>query len=183
MDIRGVQLQSKCIDVNVGKFQFIGNSLVHTLSVISNAKNDFNVICVCDDVIVYNTEVLLQTKFTSRADSVQLGCFMTLRPNHDLKAVSVSFPNDSTTLIGKMYVVDFTLLGTNFTTEVDIDQYGLVFTTNCNMFNRYPIELTGMADQNSEWNGLQIKLAGEFEIIQIYIIFSKQKFATMLLLQ
>ena len=162
MDMRGVQLRSQCVDVNVGRFQFNGNSLIHTLSMVSNVKNDFNVICVCDDIIIRNTKVLLQSKFTSRADSLQLGHFMTLRPNRDLKAVSVSFPKDNTTFIGKMHVVDFTLLGTSFTTEVDVDQYGLVFTTNCNMFNKYPIQLTGIADQNSEWNGLPIKLVGEF---------------------
>ena len=30
------------------------------------------------------------------------------------------------------------------------------------MFNRYPIQLTGMADQNLEWNGLPLRLSGNF---------------------
>ena len=162
MTVRGVQLRSQCVDVNVGSFQFNGNSLIHTLSMISNIKNDFNVICVYNDVITRDTQVLLQTKFTSKNDHLQLGYFMTLRPDCNLNAVSISFPKHNKTFIGKMHMVDFVLLGTKFTTEVDIDQYGLVFTTSCYMFNEYHIQLTGTADQNSEWNGLPFKLSGEF---------------------
>ena len=161
MNMRGVQLRSQCVDVNVGRFQFNGNSLIHTLSVVGNA-DDYNLICVTDDIITSDTRVFLQTKFTSNTDSLQLGYFMTLRPNENLNALTTAFFKDTSSFIGKMYVVDFMLLGTRFTTEVDIDQDGLQFTTNCNMFNRYPVQLTGMADQNSEWNGLPLRLSGNF---------------------
>ena len=161
MDMRGVRLRSQCVDVNVGRFQFNGNSLIYTLSVVGNA-DDYNLICVTDDIITSDTRVFLQTKFTSSTDSLQLGYFMTLRPNENLNALTTAFFKDTSSFIGKMYVVDFMLLGTRFTTEVDIDQDGLQFTTNCNMFNRYPVQLTGMADQNSEWNGLPLRLSGNF---------------------
>ena len=161
MDMRGVQLTSQCVDVDVGRFQFNGNSLIHTLSVVGNA-DDYNLICVTDDIITSDTRVFLQTKFTSSNDSLQLGYFMTLRPNENLNALTTTFFKDTSSFVGKMYVVDFMLLGTRFTTEVDIYQDGLQFTTNCNMFNRYPVQLTGMADQNSEWNGLPLRLSGNF---------------------
>ena len=161
MMMRGVQLRSQCIDVSVGRFQFNGNSLVHILSVVGNA-NDYNLICVSNDMITSNTRVFLHTKFISDTDRFQLGYFMTLRPDDSLNALAISFSKDTTTFVGKMLVVDFTLLGTTFTAEVDIDQDGLRFSANCSMFGRYPIQLTGMADQNSEWNGLPIELSGNF---------------------
>ena len=158
---RSVQLRSQCVDVTVGRFQFNGNSLVHMLSVVGNA-NDYNLVCVSNDMITSDTRVFLNTKFTSNTDRLQLGYFMTLRPDDNLNAIAISFSKDTATFVGKMNVVDFTLLGTTFTAEVDIDQDGLRFTVNCNMFERYPIQLTGMADQNSEWNGLPIELSGKF---------------------
>ena len=172
-NLRGIQLRSTCIDVNVGRFQFNDNSLVHTISMVSNVKNDFNALCVSNDIIVPDTRVLLQTKFTSNTDSLQLGYFMTMRPDINLDALSISFNNN--TIYGKIHVVEFRVLGTRFTTEVDIDQDGLLFTTNCNMSDRYPIELTGMADQNSEWNGLLIKLSGSFIMSQENIPYLLQK--------
>ena len=168
MRMRGVQLRSQCVDVNVGRFQFNGNSLIHTLSVVGSA-NDYNLICVSNDILAPDTRVLLQTKFTSNTDSLQLGYFMTLRPDDNLNALTTAFSKDTATFVGKMYVVDFVLLGTRFTAEVDIDQDGLRFSVNCNMFDRYPIQLTGMGDQNSEWNGLPIELSGNFIMSQTNI--------------
>ena len=168
MRMRGVQLRSQCIDVNVGRFQFNGNSLVHTVSVIGSS-NDYNLICVSNDIIAPDTRVFLQTKFTSNTDSLRLGYFMTLRPDDNLNALTTAFSKDTATFVGKMYIVDFLLLGTRFTTEVDIDQDGLRFSVNCNIFDRYPIQLTGMADQNSEWNGLPIELSGIFTMSQANI--------------
>ena len=175
MDLRGIQLRSKCIDVNIGRFQFNDNSLVHTISMVSNVKNDFNVICVSNDIITPDTRVFLQTRFTSNTDSLQLGYFMTLRSDVNLNALSISFLKNTTIYFGKMHVVEFMLLGTRFTTEVDIDQDGLLFTTNCNMFDRYPIQLTGMANQSSEWNGLPIKLSGSFILSQANIPYLLQR--------
>ena len=161
MDMRGVQLRSQCVDVSVGRFQFNGNSLIHTLGVVGNA-NDYNLICITDDIITSDTRVFLQTKFTSSTDSLQLGYFMTLRPDENLNALTTAFFKDTSSFAGRMHVVDFMLLGTRFTTEVDIDQDGLQFTADCNIFNRYPIQLTGMTDQSSEWNGLPLRLSGKF---------------------
>ena len=175
MDLRGVQLRSKCIDVDVGSFQFIDDSLVHTISMVSNVKNDFNVICVSNDIITPVTKLFLQTKFTSNTDSLQLGYFMTLRPDVNLNALSISFLKDTAIFFGKIHVVEFRLLGTRFTTEVNIDQDGLLFTTKCNTFDKYPIELTGTADQNSQWNGLPIKLSGNFIMTQTNIPYLLQK--------
>ena len=174
MMMRGVQLRSQCIDVTIGRFQFNGNSLVHTLSVVGNA-NDYNLICVSNDMITSDTRVFLNTKFTSNTDWLQLGYFMTLRPDDSLNALSTSFSKDTAIFDGKMYVVDFTLLGTTFTAEVDIDQDGLRFSVNCSMFGRYPIQLTGMADQNSEWNGLPIELSGNFMMSETNIPYLLQK--------
>ena len=174
MRMRGVQLRSQCVDVNVGRFQFSGNSLVHTLSVVGNA-NDYNLICVSDDIITPDTRVLLQTKFTSNADSLQLGYYMTLRPDDNLNALTTAFSKDTATFVSIIHVVDFMLLGTRFTTEVDVDQDGLRFSVNCNMFDRYPIQLTGMADQNSEWNGLPIELSGNFILSQTNIPYLLQR--------
>ena len=168
MRMRGVQLRSQCVDVNVGRIQFNGNSLIHTLNVVGSA-NDYNLICVSNDIIAPDTRVLLQTKFTSNTDSLQLGYFITLRPDDNLNALTTTFSKDTAAFIGKMHVVDFVLLGTRFTAEVDIDQDGLRFSVNCNMFDRYPLQLTGMADQNSEWNGLPIELSGNFIMSQTNI--------------
>ena len=168
MRMRGVQLRSQCVDVNVGRFQFNGNSLVHIVSVVGST-NDYNLICVSNDIIAPDTRVFLQTKFTSNTDSLRLGYFMTLRSDDNLNALTTAFSKDTAVFVGKMYVVDFLLLGTRFTTEVDIDQDGLQFSVNCNMFDRYPIQLTGMADQNSEWNGLPIELSGSFIMTQTNI--------------
>ena len=98
--------------------------------------NDYNPICVTDDIITSDTQVFLQTKFTSSTDSLQLGHFMTLRPNENLNALATAFFKDTSSFAGRMHVVDFMLLGTRFTSEVDIDQDGLQFTTDCNIFNR-----------------------------------------------
>ena len=174
MRMRGVQLRSQCVDVNVGRFQFNGNSLVHSLSVVGNV-NDYNLICVSDDIITSDTRVFLQTRFTSNTDSLQLGYFMVLRPTNNLNALNTAFFKDSATFVGKMHVVDFMLLGTSFTTEVDIDQNGLRFSTNCSMFDEYPIQLTGRADQNSEWNGLPIELSGTFVMNQTNIPYLLQR--------
>ena len=162
MAVRGVQLRSQCVDVNVGEFQFYSNSMIHVLSIVSNVNNDFSVICISNDIITPDTKMFLQTKFTSSTDSLQLGYFMTLRPDDNLNAVSIGFYKDTKTFIGKMHTVEFMILGTRFITEVDIDQHGLLFTTNCKIFDRYPIQLTGIANQNSEWNGLPIELTGNF---------------------
>ena len=169
MRIRGVQLRSKCVDVNVGRYQFNSKFMIHTLSMVSYPNNDFSAICVSNDIITPDAQVFLQIKFTSNTDSLQLGYFMTLRPDDNLNTVSISFLKDTTMFVGKMHVVDFILLGTRFTTEVDIDQDGLRFSVNCNIFERYPIQLTGMADHNSEWNGLPIRLSGNFVMIQTNI--------------
>ena len=161
MEARGVQLRSQCVDANVGSFQFRGNSLIHTLSVVGNA-NDYNLICISNDIITSDTRVFLQSQFTSDTDRLQLGYFMSLRPNENLDALTTVFLKDTANFVGKMHMVDFMLLGTTFTTEVDIDQDGIRFSVDCNMFDRYPIQLTGMADQSSEWNGMPLKLSGNF---------------------
>ena len=175
MNLRGIQLRSACIDVNIGEFQFNNNAMIHTISIVGNVKNDFNVICVSNDVIAPDTRVLLQTKFTSNTDSLQLGYFMTLRPDVNLNALSISLLKETAIYYGKMHVVEIRMLGTRFITEVNIDQDGLLFITNCRMFDRYPIQLTGMADQNSEWNGLPIKLSGSFIMSQENIPYLLQK--------
>ena len=67
------------------------------------------------------------------------------------------------------------LFGTQFTTEVHITQDGLRFSTNCNMFNSYPIQLTGTANQNSEWNGLPIEIIGHFLLSETNIPYLLQR--------
>ena len=98
--------------------------------------NDYNPICVTDDIITSDTQVFLQTKFTSSTDSLQLGYFMILRLNENLNTLATTLFKDTLSFAGKMLVVDFMLLVTRFTSEVDIDQDGLQFTTDCNIFNR-----------------------------------------------
>ena len=90
--------------------------------------NDYNPICVTDDIITSDPQVFLKTKFTSSTDRLQLGYFMNLRPNENLNALATAFFKDTLNFAGKMHVVDFMLLGTRFTSEVDIDQDGLQFS-------------------------------------------------------
>jgi len=159
--MRGVQLRSQCVDVNIGMFQFNGIQLIHTLSVVGNV-NDYDYICVSDDLINNDTRVYLESKFSSSSDSLQLGYFMTIRPVDNLNAMSTAFFRDSAIFASKINRVDFMLFGTQFTSEVSIDQNGLTFSANCNMFESYPAQLTGTANQDSEWNGLPIKITGQF---------------------
>jgi len=159
--MRGVQLRSQCVDVNIGMFQFNGIQLIHTLSVVGNV-DDYDYICVSDDLINDDTRVYLQSKFSSSSDSLQLGYFMTVRPDDGLNVMSTSFFRNNIMYAGKINQVDFMLFGTQFTNEVNIDQDGLTFSASCNVFETYPVQLTGTANQDSEWNGLPIEITGQF---------------------
>ena len=161
MRMRGVQLRSQCVDVNIGMFQFNGIQLIHTLSVVGNV-GDYDYICVSDDLINDDTRVYLKSKFSSGYDILRLGYFMFVRPDDNLNFMSTAFLRGNAKYAGKINQVIFMLFRTVFTTEVHITQDGLRFSANCNMFNSYPIQLTGTANQDSEWNGLPIEITGQF---------------------
>ena len=161
MRMKGVQLRSRCVDVNIGMFQYNGIQLIHTLSVVGSV-DDYDYICVSDDLINDDTRVYLRSTFSSNSDSLQLGYFMVVRPDDNLNAMSTAFFRNNAIYTSKISRVEFMLFGTQFTTEVLINQDGLSFSANCNIFNSYPVQLTGTAPQDSEWNGLPIEITSQF---------------------
>ena len=99
---------------------------------------------------------------TLQESRLPLGNFMTLLPDPNSTALSVTFESTNTSWFhAQMHSVAISILGTNFIVPVEIWDNTLQFSAETDIFGSHPVHLTGTAPTDSPWNRLSLSIHGE----------------------
>ena len=129
-----------------------------------------------DREVLQVSDLSLTIYSTLQQSQIPLGKFMTLLPGPNSTALSVAFQSDSSQFHAKMHSVDVSILGTHFNVPVEIQDSNLWFSAEANIFDIYPVHLTGTAPIDTLWNLLKLSIHGEMTDGKNSYIQSVQKY-------
>ena len=146
-----------CPWLTLGQLTFTG--MVHTLYFPGALGLDL--FCIDhNDLGVSNPALVIYS--TLQESRLPLGNFMTLLPGPNSTALSVAFEStNSSRFYARMHSVAISILGTNFTVPVEIQDNTLQFGAEADIFGSHPVHLTGTATTDNPWNRLSLSIHGK----------------------
>ena len=154
-DVTGLAMRSLCHDISFNKLVFSG--FTNILTVGGSRSPTF---CGTDYTPKSNIELHLWARSSS---SLEMNVFVTLLSSAGQAVVTATLDPASSSYQVTIPQAQISTLGATFTTPVQINTQGLMFSAFTLIFQQTPTHVVGTAQVDNNWEEMQLRLQGRVE--------------------